>query len=191
MKKKISQIVAYSVLGVVVLGLVLCAIIKLNFRPEIRMPMVADGDKIQISVSGTSKVESSDENIKYNTFLNKFDDSFKLTILYSLFSGKIGSELEIKETTSAPSFSGFKVQFIYAETQTLTKNGKEVTSGAVNSNTPVKYNTVVFDVTDAKGLGQVNLYCYINGDDSYYRINTIANFDGLYNYISEIPMFAE
>lgn len=191
MKKKISQIVAYSVLGVVVLGLVLCAIIKVNFRPEINLPIIANGDKIQISLDGTAKVESSDDNIKYKQFLNKFDDSFKLTILYSVFSGRIGSELEIEETTTAPTYNGFKVQFIYTETQTLKKDGKAVTSGAVNSNTPVTFNTLIFDVAEGRGLGEVSLYFYTNGEEEYYKVTTIANFDSLYTYISEIPMFAE
>jgi len=191
MKKKISQIVAYSVLGVVVLGLVLCAIIKVNFRPEINLPIIANGDKIQISLDGTAKVESSDNNIKYKQFLNKFDDSFKLTILYSVFSGRIGSELEIEETTTAPTYNGFKVQFIYTETQTLKKDGKAVTSGAVNSNTPVTFNTLIFDVAEGRGLGEVSLYFYTNGEEEYYKVTTIANFDSLYTYISEIPMFAE
>ena len=191
MKKKISQIVAYSVLSVVVLGLVLCAIIKINFRPEINLPNLASGDKIQISLDGTSKVESSDENINYKQFLNKFDDSFKLTILYSVFSGRVGSELEVQETKTAPTYNGFKVQFIYTETQTLKKDGKDVTSGAVNSNTPVTFNTLVFDVAEARGLGEVSLYFYTSGEEEYYKVTTIANFDSLYAYISEISMFAE
>ena len=191
MKKKISQIIAYSVLSVVVLGLVLCAIIKINFRPEINLPLVANGDKIQISLEGTAKVESSDENINYKEFLNKFDDSFKLTVLYSVFSGKLGSELDIEETKTAPVYNGFKVQFIYTETQTLKKDGKEVTSGAVNSNTPVTFNSLVFDVADAKGLGEVNMYFYTSGEEGYYKVTTIANFDELYKYISAISMFEE
>ena len=191
MKKKISQIVAYTLLGVVVLGFVLCAIIKINFKPEINMPNLANGDKIQISLTGTSKVESSDENIVYDKFMNKFNNSFELTVLYSVFSGKINSELDIQKTSIKPSYNGYKVQFIYSETQTLKKDGKDVTSDAVNSNTPVTFNRVLFDVAEGKGLGEVVLYFYTEGDSLFYKVTTIANFDGLYSYISDIPMFAD
>lgn len=190
MKKKISQIVTYSLLGVVVLGFILCSIIKINFRPEMKLPTTADNDKIQISVSGTAKVESSDENINYKTFTSKFDDSFKLTILYSLFSGKIGNEMVIDETKSEPSYTGYKVQFIYAQTQTLKKDGKEVPI-ADNSNTPITYNSVVFDVPQDKGLVETNIYFYNTSETNYYKLTVFANFDNLYTYISEISMFGE
>lgn len=190
MKKKISQIVTYSILAVVVLGFILCSIIKINFRPEMNLPLIANGDKIQISLSGTAKVESSDENIKYSEFTTKFDDSFKLTVLYSVFSGKISEELNVDETKSEPSYMGYKVQFIFAQEQTLKKDGKDVPI-ADNSSTPITFNSLIFDVAKDKGLTDVNLYFYKNGETKYYKVTTVANFDDLYSYISEIPMFGE
>ena len=191
MKKKISQIVMYSVLGIVVLGLILCSIIKINFKPEMQVPVTTAVGKIQIETStGTSAVDSSNENINTQKFADKFNSSFELTILYSVFSGKISNEIQIDKQTNAPSFSGFKVQFIYAESHTLKKGGKDVMV-ADNSNTPIKYNRVLFDVTSGGGLKKTSIYFYTNGETNYYKLTTIANFDELYKYISNMPMFGE
>lgn len=191
MKKKISLIIAYSVLGLVVVGLILCSIIKINFMPEMKVPVTTDIGKIQITTSsGTSAVDSSNENINMNKFSETFSNSFKLTILYSVFSGKIGNEVQIKKQTTSPTFSGYKVQFIYQESQTLKKGGKPVTV-ADNSNTEVTYNRAVFDVKEGKGLTNVNIYFYTNGESNYYQLTTIANFDELYTFIKALPMFGE
>ena len=190
MKKKISQIVTYSVLAVIVLGFILCSIIKINFRPEMKLPTLADNDQIQISLQGTSKVEASDENIKYGDFIVKFDEAFQLSVLYSIFSGKIGSEIEIDDTKTQPSYNGYKVEFFFDEMQTLKKDGKEVPV-ADNSTTPITFNSVFFDVAENKGLSKVDLYFYTTGKTTYYKLTTIANFDALYDYISEISMFWE
>lgn len=190
MKNKIGQIATYAVLGVIILGLILCSVIKISFRPEMSLPSITAGDKIEISLSGTAKIESSEENINYNKFIEKFNNSFKLSILYSLFSGKVGRETKVDETKTAPTYNGFTVKFIFAELQTLKKDGKELTV-ANNSNTTIKYNTIAFDVIEEKGLKSTILYFYENGKTTYYTLTSIANFDSLYNYIKNIPMFGE
>ena len=152
MKKKISQIVIYAVLAVVVVGLILCSIIKINFKPQMALPTLNDG-AIEISVAGQAKYESISTKEDYNAFTSKFNNGFKLTILYSLFSGKIGQELKINKVTSDPTFSGYKVQFVYNQSQTLKKDGKPVMT-ADNSNTPITYDRVVFDVQDGRAYAQ-------------------------------------
>lgn len=192
MKKKISQIILYLVLGVVVLGLVLCAVIKVNFKPEIQVPMTDAIGQIEITTTdGTSKVESSKENIDVKKFNNLFNSSFELSVLYSLFSGKLGSEMEVTKLTKEPTVSGYKVQFLYTEDVNLVINGKEQTI-ANNSTTPIKYNRVVFGVEAEKGLTNVALYFYQQGTtNTYYKVSTIANYNSLYNFISDLSMFGE
>ena len=188
MKKKISQIVSYAVLAVIVVGLILCATINLNFRPEMKLPNVSKGDRIEISVHGTSQTDSSNENINYNEFNKKFDDSFKLTILYSIFSGHVGNELIIGEISSnEPTYNGYKVQFTFNELQELKKGGKPVKI-ADNSNTSLKFDGLIFDVQESKGLGNVDLY-FILENNKLQKVTTIANFDELYKYISELSIF--
>lgn len=191
MKKKISQIIAYSVLAVVVLAFVLCSIIKVSFKPEVNMPLEAEVGKVQISTTdGTSKVESNSNNINLQEFNKKFNNAFELTVLYSVFSGKMGKEVEREKLNELPKQTGFKVQFIYNELQTLKVDGKTVYV-ADNSTTPIKFNMVVFSVEEGKGLANVNMYFYTNGESAIYELSTIANFDSLYNHISNMSMFGE
>lgn len=189
MKKKISLIVVYAVLAVVVVGFILCSFIKINFKPEMSMPSLSNG-AIEISVSGQAKYESISDTKDYKTFASKFNGSFEVSVLYSLFSGKINNETKIDKVTNSPSFSGYKVQFVYNESQTLKKDGKPVMT-ANNTNTPITYNRVVFDVQGSKGLTNKNIYFYTNGQTTYYKLTTIANFNGLYKYIANMDMFGE
>ena len=193
--KKISQIIAYSLMAVIVLGIILCAIIQINFKPNMNLPLLENGDKIQISVDENNKSESSNEIINYKEFVRIFDDSFKLTVLYSMFSGHLGNSAEIApDLKSEPTYVGFKVEFFYGKEQTLKVDGKEVYI-AENSNIPVKYKKVVFDVAKDKGLTDVKIYFEVSNSESstvqYRQIKTVANFDRLYKYISEMTMFAE
>ena len=187
--KKISQIIAYSVLGVLVLALILCSILKISFKPEMTVPTTAEIGKVRISTTdGTAKVESNSENIGIENFNKKFNSAFELTILNSLFSGRIGSELKREKLTTLPSRSGYEVLYIYNEEQTLKVNGKEVTV-ADNSTTAIKYNRVIFSVEADKGLTETSLYFYTNGTAAYYKLTSVANFNELYSYISDISMF--
>lgn len=189
--KKISQIIAYSVLGLIVVGLILCSIIKLDFKPSVQVPQTEIIGKVQISATdGTSKVDSNNENINIEKFSKEFNNAFKLTILYSVFSGKMGNEAKVDDVDSLPSLTGYKVEFIYNDEYTLKVNSKEVPV-ADNSSTMVKYNRVIFTVTEGAGLGNADLYFVINGQSKYYKVSTIANFDKLYEHISNIAMFAE
>lgn len=189
--KKISQIIAYFLLGAVVVGLILCAIIKVSYKPEISGLTYSNGDRIEISVSGTTMIDCSDENINYEKFNKIFNNSFKLTILYSLFSGHLNDEVNVDEkiTTNKPTFVGYKVEFIYATEQVLKNNGKEVALYE-NSNKPITYTSIVFDVAEDKGLTEVTMYLELSGV-KFKPVKTIANFDNLYTYISELSMFAE
>ena len=93
--KKISQILAYTVLGVLVVGIILCSILKISFKPEMSIPMTAEAGTVQIKTTqGTAQIESSNENIGIEKFAQKFNEAFELTVLNSLFSGRIGSELK-------------------------------------------------------------------------------------------------
>lgn len=189
--KKISQIIAYSVLGVLVLGLILCSILKISFKPELCVPTTEEVGKVKISTTdGTTRVESNSDNIGISTFENKFNSAFEITVLSSLFSGRIGSKVERNKLTSLPKSTGYEVLYIYNEEQVLKVDGKEVPV-ADNSTTPIKYNRVVYSVNGNTGLSKVSLYFYTEGIASYYQITTYANFNDLYDYISNITMFKD
>jgi len=192
MKKRISQIIAFCVLAAVVLSVVFCAIIKIDFMPQMKLPEYPE--VIQITDAEAGGIYESLSEDTYKNFVIKFNDSFKLSVLNSLFSGKIGKKIETPVYTSKNpntiSGSGYQVLFVFAEEQTLKDNGKEVTV-AKNSTETVKFNRLKFYVEADKGLNEnITLYFY-NNLSYYYSIKTMANFDALYNFIKDIPMFAD
>ena len=191
MKKKISQIVAYAILAVVVIGLVLTAVLKKSFAPNIEIPAHSAGG-VEIRVPNMAKYEGLGDEEDYNEFVKLYNSSFELTILYSLFSGKISREQTITNTgKTSPSFtSGYVITFLYAEDQEIKVNGK-VWHESVNSDKAITYKKVTFNIFEGKGLTTTFIYFYNSENDSYYKLTTLANYDALYNFISELPMFAE
>lgn len=189
MKKKISQILAYAILGVLVVGLVITAVLKKSFAPNIALPTYEAGG-INIAVPDTSKVDGLGKQEDYDEFVSIYNSSFELTLLYSLFSGKISREQTItNEGTKAPEYTaGFVVTFVYPEAQTLKANGKVWYESPSSPET--LYKKVIFAVFENKGLASTYIYFYNDSDKNYYRLNTLANFDNLYNFISKMPMFA-
>lgn len=191
--KKISQFIAYAILGVVVIGLVLTAVLKKSFAPNIAIPTCASGG-VGIEVPNMAKYDTlgTEDEDMYNEFVSIYNSSFELTILYSLFSGKISREQSIENVgKTAPNYTaGYVVKFTYPEAQTLKVNG-EVWHESINSDSETLYKKVVFAVFEGKGLTSTYIYFYDDVNNNYYKLTTLANFDNLYNFISEMPMFAE
>ena len=189
MSKKISQIVAYAILGVLVIGLVLTAVLKKSYAPNIAVPAYEAGG-INISVPNTSKVDGLGKQEDYDEFVRLYNGSFELTLLYALFSGKISREQTIvNDGKTAPSFTaGFVVTFVYPEAQTLKANGSVWYESPSSPET--LYKKVIFAVFEGKGLSTTSIYFYNDTDKNYYRLNTLANFDSLYEFISGLSMFA-
>ena len=182
--KKISQIAAYSVICIFVLAIIACGIIKVDNKPKMEA-----GYSIQITDTEATNIgeKISDENVI--VFNKKFNESFKISVLYALFSGRLNNKVEMVGTESnLPTFNGYKVQLIYNEENTLYDNGKVVTKSN-GSSEAVKYDTVVLSVSQ-NNLNNVDLYYYLHTESNkYYKFSTIANFDELYNFIAELPNF--
>ena len=182
MIKKISQIAAYSILCVLVLSIIMCAIIKVDNKPQMET-----GYSIQVTDTEATNIgeKISDEYVE--KFNKKMNDSFKISVLYALFSGKINNRVTMSTSTTLPTFSGYKVQLIYTEEKTLYDNGKAVNKSNGSSDT-VKYDTIVFSVLSQKNLSKVDVYYYLHTQSgNYYKFSTVANFDDLYNFIAELP----
>ncbi len=190
--KKINQIIAYSLLGVVLLGLVLTAVLKKSFAPNLVVPAYANGGITIEEAGDVAKYDNLSDKDDYNAFVKDYEDSFKLTIMYSLFSGKISRSQEISSLgKDEPQItSGFVVSFVYGEGQVLKSNGK-VYYESVNSNTETLYNKVFFAVEKDKGLVTQKIYFRSNDNKYFYQLTTLANFDNLYKTISEMSAFAE
>lgn len=191
MNKRISQILGYAVLSIVVVAVILCAVIKLDFKPTMQK-LNFGPDQIQIKDSeGTAQGGSIGDKDEYKKFVSKYNDSFKLTVFYSLFSGKLNAKIDKSEQSGLPSFSGYQVTFIYKDSYVLYYEGKQVTT-ADNSSDKVKYNRITFDVQEDKGLTTTYIYYYNSSNsNSYTRFTTTANFDGLYKYIGELKSITQ
>jgi len=188
--KKISQIILYTVLGVVVLGLILTSVLKKDFAPNIAVP-THTSKGIEIRSANVAQYDGLSNEEKYNEFVDIYSDSYKLTILYSVFSGEISRKQEISNYgKKAPDIkNGYIVTFNYSEPQTLKVNGEDYIE-SVNSNTKTTYNKVVFNVLENKGLRSSLIYFYSLENDTWYKLTTLANFDSLYDFISELSIFA-
>ena len=183
MKNKIGLIITYSVLCVFVLAVALCAIIKVDYRPK--MKLTASEVSIQINDAQVgSRNESISTEADKKDFIKEFNGCFKLTVLQALFSGNLNKKAVVTRNTSAPSFTnGYKVLFVFDEEgQDLIVNGKPFLI-ADNSNEAVKYNRMVFNVIEDSGFESVNLYFYANGGSTYYQVTTLADFSGVYDVI--------
>ena len=187
--KKISQIIAYTLLGVVIVGLVLTAILKKDFAPNINIPSY-ESRGIEIKEAGVAKYDGLSELDVYNQFTNEYKKSFQLTILYSVVSGKISRTQEIKNLgKSQPTISsGYIVTFNYPENQVLKSNG-QVYYENTNSTSETLYKKTFFAVEEGKGLTTKTIYFYCESNSTYYGLTTLANFDGLYNFISNLSIF--
>lgn len=190
MVKKISQIAAYTLLCAIVVAVITCAIVKVGYKPTLAK-MNFETDKILITDTEVStNVESYFEEESYKDFLNKFDNAFKQSVLNSLFAGNLGEKPVMKKLDKLPTFYGFKVKFILNEEAELYNNNK-IVNVADNSTESVKYNRVVFNVLENKGLTQTSIIYYLNTEEEYYQFTTLANFDSLYNFIADMPMFTK
>ncbi len=186
--KKISQIIAYSLLGIVVLGLVLTAVLKKDFSPNISMP---NEQGICIMRESPSASDGLGNETDYNKFITEYKNSFKLTILYAIFSGEINKKQEVKYYGKTEPFnsSDIVVYFSYSSEQILKANG-QVWIDSVNSDTEIKYKKVAFKVEKGKGLTTQSIY-FETTNNSYYVLTTLANYDSLYDFISTLTMFKE
>lgn len=181
MKKKISQIVAYLALGVVAVAVLLCAVIKINFKPKVAVPVYDVNSGITIEkVDGDVQGGLLQNEKEHNEFVKKYNNSFKLTVLYSIFSGKIGSETQVKtDLTSKSEAKGYEVKFNFVEPQTFEYEDETI-----------EYIRVYFSVEADKGLEEKTIWLETE-DGEYAKVITIANFNDLANYIAELNMFAK
>jgi len=189
--KKFSQIVLYTVLAVVVLGLILTSVLKKNFAPEIAVPTFASKGLEVSAGDGSAQYDVFKDEKSYKKFEDIYSNSYKLTILYSIFSGKISRKQEVVPYgVTEPKFqNGFVITFDYhTNPQTLKVNGKEYLPS--QNADAVTYTIVKLNVMEDKGLRSVFIYFYSEENDSWYKLTTLANFDSLYDYIQkELPMF--
>ena len=194
-KKKVSLIVGYSLLAVIGIAIILCALIPVRYMPEVKDPQYVTIS----SLSNSRKQVFYDVNSQYfnkdgyNEFMDEFKSSFSQSVLTAMFTGKLSSNQEVYPN---PDFNypteGYKITFGYLEYQKIMLNGK-VYKDPTYSTRDAEYKTMNCYISDEEGF--VTFYMYFEDDSEsttvVYRMNTIASTKGLYNYISELDTFKD
>lgn len=187
MKKKIIISVSLGIVAVLIATTLVLALVKKSYKPEfdlapktVTIVQELDDKEFESSAShSTSK--------KFEKIVNLFDESFKQSVLASIFSGNSSNKVEISLVSKLPTFSeGYTVTFDYKADMVLKKDGKDFIYGT-NSDKQIKVQKIILNVVETNGFDQVFLYAkeVVGVNTYYYEITTTANFDSLYSYIGQ------
>ena len=188
MKKKILIIVSLALVVALITTTIVLAVVKKSYMPEfdltpqtVRIVRQSDNAEFESSESHSSKE-------KFENVVKLFDDSFKQSVLGSIFGGNSSKRIDIELVSKLPSFDeGYTFTFDYKADMVLKKDGKDFVYGT-NTDKQIKFRQVIFNITDTNGFNQICLYAkeIVGSNTYYYEIETIANVSALYDYMSEL-----
>ena len=189
-------ITIYCLVGLLVVATVVCGLVKTSYKPQIANPTIIniqDNDYAKYPSVGSR--EQNPE--RYDAVMDAFNKSFEESFLTSVFSGRNGTTTRIIQhgtTDPRKNFSGFKVQFIFGEEQTIMLNGEEYYPATDTSKT-IKYKEIIFEVNmtnaetgeAAEGFIRNSIYYVsqneVTGKDEYYEHKLLCDFSGLYELL--------
>lgn len=180
-KKKTLLIAVYSLVVVVVLGIIACAVIPASTYPQIKDPT----SEIIINYDSSTRIALTPENKNYKKVLNEVKDGFKVNFLTGLFNGYLSSTDKDQVATSTKP-DGLYITFNYLEEQTLKINGKEVTKSS-NSTAKIKYTTLSFAVSETDAGSLVSVYFTTTDEEpSKYSVRYYANLSDVFELVEDI-----
>lgn len=190
MAKKISLIVLYCVLAILVVGIVLGVCINNSYLPEIQSPYSVYA-KNETGVAQSYNTDMQTDKDAYDEFMKEFNKSFEESYISSIFSGHAfkNDRIELVGKTK-PTFSKWSIRFTYNTEQTIMLNGKEY-AHVTNTSKVLKFSEVIFDLQESEGLTQNKMYYVVNetvnGENvtNYYSRVILCNFDGLYDFVTD------
>lgn len=190
MKKKISLAVIYTLISALVLAVIITAFVKKDFSPKLTLPSYNERGIEVVVANNTSKTDAFDDENNYKNFVSKYNDAFKISVLYAIVSGKMDAMQDITKLTSAPTFTnGYTVTISFKEDQVLYLNNKEYKE-SLNSNENTYFDIVIFNVSSKNGLTQNGFYFHKTGETKYYKLTTLANLDELYDMFKNMPQLS-
>lgn len=188
MKKKILIIVSLAIVVALIATTIILAVVKKSYKPEFNLePQTV----VIVNQNNNTEFESSESHStkeKFKNIVKLFDDGFKQNVLGSIFSGNSSKQIEIELVSKLPSFDdGYTFTFDYKADMVLRKGGKDFVYGT-NTDKQIKFQQVIFNITDTNGYNQICLYAkeVVGSNTYYYEIETIANMSALYDYMSEL-----
>ena len=192
-KNRTWLIAIYAIVAVLVVLIIVSCFIPVNKKPEIQDPYSYAFRVGSLAEYHLADKENNKE--KYDEINKVFNDSFSESFIVSLFSGRIGYNNRI-ESSSSPSTSGYTLYLDYATPQTIMRNGEIYTQSSYSTD-PIYFDRIIVQVTEGEGMTTHYFYYVCDpvfndnwGTDSssfrYYRQSFVANFDALYDYLTEI-----
>ena len=194
-RKKATKITALCLLAVVfvlVVLIVVAACVTTSLKPN----FIKNPDRIivynQNSTYGQFSQSTQLNDSRYENFISQFDESFSTNYLVALFSGSLG-DYTIDRNSERTSFSeiqaelqtGFYVQFVYTEPQTLTYANGDTYFSIYASQTPIQYTSLYFALSDTDSLQTLDMYVAYKTSESstntyVVKISQKANTFALY-----------
>ncbi len=188
MLKKISIIVSLCLVGAIVITTSILSFVQKSYMPELSR------DPTTIEVKSESTPERTfytglvgySNKDKYDEMVTIFNDNmFNQSILNSMFTGNLSSEIEINYLATLPAKTGYRVTFDYQGDIILMQNGQEY-HPPTDSNLTVKFNKIIFDIVEKNGFDEFKMYADVTAETGFYEIKTIANIRPLYDFLKSI-----
>ncbi len=191
-KNKWWLITIYAVVAVLVVLIIVSCFVPVNKKPEI-----SDPHSYELRIDGTlaeypllADIEKNKD--KYDEINKIFNRAFKESFIVSLFSGRIAYNNRV-ESSSTPSSSGYILYLDYATPQIIMRNGENYTLTS-NRTEPIYFDKIMVQISEGQGMTTHYFYYVCDPDlndtwttssDRYFRQSFVANFDELYEYLTE------
>lgn len=203
-KKKRTRTITYSALLSVILALATIIIILSSIRVDLKPKFISDPSSYSIYISGTEKMYIDEGSEEYEEFYKAYKDSFNISYLSALFTGKLGA-YKIEESTNQFYSNGTAktgmsnilktalgnnyVKLSYATEQQVKKaNGDIYYSIYHSTEYDLKYEDVYFTLNTENKDSNLTFYFGTTGTGSGYTITKIsvrANTYALYDFVTE------
>lgn len=179
MKKKLVLLTTLILVGVIVVATVILGLVKKDYSPSVQ----TNFQSVTITNSGNSSFSRSfgrlDEGKEFDKIVEEYNNSFKQSMLASLFSGNSSNKITVEHSYSIPSMSGYKMLW------TLNQNGEEIMT--TDTEKLEKVNELIVGVEDSNSFKQVTIYARIqNSTNTYLKITTKANFEALFDLLEDL-----
>lgn len=197
-KKKTNRIVAFSLLGLVLVIVVLIivgACVPVNLKPY----LIGSPDRVTIYNQTSTYGEFDADQQKYSQFMEEFDDVFEASFLVAMFSGRLGdyqitgqAENTLLSSVISNLQSGYYVEFKYDLPQTLTYNDGSAYNDIYNNNRTLSFTSLYFAISQTDELVDLEIYVGVKYSDaenaSTYAVkvtqkaNTYSLYENISNY---------
>ena len=185
-KNKWLLITVYSILAVIIVGVIVCCFVKVSYSPNLNEPNVISASYTNSTKPGAGTCTKDQTPEKFNDIMKEYYNSYYETVISAVFSGRAGIKSTVKqwENSNAPDkeFDSYKLIFKFNEEQTIKVNGK-VYYPSTNSQMELKYNQCFMEIDETEGLCEHRIY-YVVGSTYYYQ-TVIADFSGLFNLLEK------